>query len=303
MHTGHYDPLYVDNGIVSDLLSEARERLARRETRYVADEVAELMNRYDLPEESRAELAIGLLNVQVKSLETAFKRVQDGIEIDLDRTATELPVEGPARLEPNGRLLSDAWPPFVDLMVTEEGWRGQTESQNSTSYRMFIECCGDKPVGAYTRQDCARFYDLLRGLPALYSKKKEWRDLELAEIVERTSGQNIERLSMKTVSRHFSALGRLFDHFKRRGDFQGDNPAHGFQFPTKGRANSRRQDVARGAAQDALLVPSLDWLLLGVEARYARQVHYQRCSILVAAPGPLSRKPPRRVCSTGHLGH
>ena len=240
MQTGQYDPLDLDHEIISGLLSDARERLARRETRPVDFDVEELIKRHGLPEESRAELAIGLLNVHVKTLEAALNRVQKGIEIDLERPAAELPVERPAHEDSNGRLLSAAWPPFVDLMVTEEGWRGQTEKQNSTSYRMFIECCGDKPVGSYTRQDCAKFYDLLRGLPSLYSKKKEWRELGLLEIVEKTSEQNITRLSMKTVSRHFSALGRLFDHFKRRGEYKEENPAHGFEFPTKGRAKKKR---------------------------------------------------------------
>jgi len=46
---------------------------------------------------------------------------------------------------------------------------------------------------------------------------------------------------MKTVKRHFSALGRLFDYLRRRGDVTGANPAHGFEFPIKGRANSKRQ--------------------------------------------------------------
>lgn len=139
------------------------------------------------------------------------------------------------------RKLSERLPDFVDLMTTEEGWRGQTLAQNRTTYRFFIECCGDRRPDCYSKQDLACFYDILRKLPALYSKKPEWRVLSLMEIVERTRGLDLERLTMKTVKRHFSALGRLFDYFKRRGDVQGANPAHGFEFPTKGRANKRRQ--------------------------------------------------------------
>jgi integrase len=45
---------------------------------------------------------------------------------------------------------------------------------------------------------------------------------------------------MTTVKRHFSALGVFFAHLKRRGEYAGENPAYGFEFPTKGRARHRR---------------------------------------------------------------
>ena len=47
---------------------------------------------------------------------------------------------------------------------------------------------------------------------------------------------------MKTVKRHFSALGRLFAYLKRRGETTGENPAHGFEFPDKRRAKEARDD-------------------------------------------------------------
>ncbi len=46
---------------------------------------------------------------------------------------------------------------------------------------------------------------------------------------------------MKTIARHFSALGGFFTYAKRHGLIEGDNPAHGFEFPRKGRANSKRK--------------------------------------------------------------
>lgn len=105
---------------------------------------------------------------------------------------------------------------------------------------MFVECCGDRPVTAYERKDCATFYDLLRGLPKLYSKSAEWRGVPLKEISERTKEEDHERLSMTTIKRHFAALGRLFNHFKRRGEYSGENPAYGFEFPDKRRDREKR---------------------------------------------------------------
>ena len=46
---------------------------------------------------------------------------------------------------------------------------------------------------------------------------------------------------MKTMKRHFSALGRLLTYLKRRGEYIGENPAHGFEFPDKRRARDRRK--------------------------------------------------------------
>jgi hypothetical protein len=59
-------------------------------------------------------------------------------------------------------------------MVRDQGWRGQTLAQSKATYGMFIERCGDRPVSQYQRKDFRDFYDLLRGLPALYSKSKAW---------------------------------------------------------------------------------------------------------------------------------
>ncbi len=106
---------------------------------------------------------------------------------------------------------------------------------------MFQEVCGDLPVRAYTRQHLSGFYNTLRALPALYSKDRQCRGLPLKEIVEAARANPAPRLSMKTIARHFSALGGFFTYAKRHGLIDGDNPAHGFEFPRNGRANGGRQ--------------------------------------------------------------
>ena len=125
-------------------------------------------------------------------------------------------------------------------MSKHEGWRGQTLAQNTSTYNIFIKCCGDKPVTAYDRKDLAGFFDTLRALPKLYSKSAQWRGLTVPEIAKSSAHQEHERLAMKTVKRHFSALGRLFAYLKQRGEYVGENPAYGFEFPDKGRARDKR---------------------------------------------------------------
>lgn len=140
----------------------------------------------------------------------------------------------------SGPLFSEVLPSFLDYMVSYEEWRGQTLAQNKTSYAMFKECCGDLPVTAYERRHLAAFHDLLRALPKLYSKSAAWRGLSLGEIAARTKEGERERLSMTTVKRHFAALGRLFAYLKQRGEYQGENPAYGFEFPDKRRDREKR---------------------------------------------------------------
>jgi integrase len=237
----HQDPVDADLELVDHLLSDAREALARRDVRSVAATVDRMMVRHCLPEEMRIPLAFGVLRVNVQAWERSRDHVVNGAvdPIDLIPNAVSPVVTTPAPSDL--RKLSDRLPDFLDLMTTEEGWRGQTLAQNQATYRYFAEVCGDRRPDCYTRQDLATFYDTLRKLPALYSKKPVWRGLSLIEIVEKTREVTVGRLAMKTVKRHFSALGRLFDYFKRRGEFIGENPAHGFEFPKKGRANKARQ--------------------------------------------------------------
>jgi integrase len=199
------------------------------------------MQESGLGKEHERALAHGVLTANVQAYEAMRRRVLGNPDLP------EAPEPSPAMstsvapaVAPKGPLLSQFVPSFVEFMTTEGGWRGQTEAQSNTTYRMFIEWCEDKPVPSYTREDTASFYDMLRKLPKLYSKDKRWAGLKLAQIVEKSAAVEVPRLTMKTVKRHFSALGRLFKRAKRLSLYQGENPAHGFEFPNKRKGGSKR---------------------------------------------------------------
>lgn len=78
--------------------------------------------------------------------------------------------------------------------------------QNKKTYQIFMEVCGDLPVGAHKRPGLAKTLDLLRALPDNYSKAKRWRGLALREIAEQSKGSD-SRLAVKTLKRHFAAIG------------------------------------------------------------------------------------------------
>jgi integrase len=168
----------------------------------------------------------------------------EGVVEDIDLSVGNQPSasESNAPPKPASPKLSNIVADYTGLMGKEGGWRGQTMNQNQTTYRMFIECVGDLPIGMCERSHLDAFYQLLRGLPALYGKSKQWRDLTPTEIAASTkSDASIPRLTMKTIKRHFAALGGLFEYARERGSYRDANPAHGFRFPQKGKANVKRQ--------------------------------------------------------------
>ena len=237
------DEVDADLEAVTDALGDARESLARRDYRSVANAVSNLIAQHGIPEDQRTALAQGVLEVHVRALEEMKRRVLGEVPQVFSEGgplphAPLPPAASPP--EPPSPLFSEALPRYVDYAVRNRGWRGQSKAQNEATYRLFVEVCGDRPVSEYTRRHLSDLYDVLRELPAMYAKATRWRGLSLREIVEAAKDDPSPRLSMTTLARHFSALGGFFTHAKRQGLRVGENPAHGFEFPRKGRANSRR---------------------------------------------------------------
>lgn len=242
------DPVDIDLDAVADSLGDARRALAERDYRSVARTVGELVERHGIPDDHRNALAQGILEVRVELFEEMKRRVLGQVPQVFSReptpasfpTLSASPTLASPLPEPPSPLFSAAVTHYVDFGVQKRGWRGQSKVQNEATYRLFVEVCGDRPISEYTRQHLGDLYDVLCGLPAMYAKDKRWRGLSLREIVEAAKDDPSPRLAMATLSRHFSALGGFFTYAKRHGLSEGDNPAHGFDFPRKGRANSRR---------------------------------------------------------------
>jgi hypothetical protein len=225
-------------------LQTARTELHERLYKHQEPLIDAIMEDHAVPPDQRNALAHAIFQANVAFWETIRERTLGNFS-DCSQEAEETQA-GPAAISDTlptvvGPRLSEVLSPFLELMSAQEVWRGQTLAQNKATYDMFIEYCGDLPVAGYERRHLASFFDLLRGLPKLYSKSAEWKGLPLADIVERSKDQDHERLSIKTMKRHFSALGRLFEHLRKRGEYPGENPAYGFEFPDKRRARDKRR--------------------------------------------------------------
>lgn len=103
----------------------------------------------------------------------------------------------------------------------------------------------------YSRKDAAKFKDQLERLPADYGKAAVYTGKSPQEIlkIDLANGTQAERLSIKTVKRHLSALSSLWDECIPHGAAT-DKIFSGFKFPTQKRAQDqrpmwRRSDLAR----------------------------------------------------------
>jgi Domain of unknown function (DUF6538) len=197
----------VDLEWIEGQLAQARSELAGRLYDHQRPLIDDLMEDHNVPEQYRNALAHGLLQANVELWETVRDRTLGKFPSLRDEP---LRVSSPpAAKVPTGPSFSEALPNFLDYAQKDKGWRGQTLAQNKTTYRMFVECCGDKPVATYGKADLTKFYDLLRALPQLYSKSKEWAGFTLEQIAEQTKGQDIPRLTMTTIKTPLLRARRL----------------------------------------------------------------------------------------------
>ena len=152
-----------DLDLIDAMISDAHERLVTRDTRLVMPLAIELAKRHGLPEDQVAELAVGLLQVELQAMQTGKQRLLHGVVAPMSLDAT--PIVPTRVVESTGPLLSEVLPQFIERMTSgADGWREHTLIQNNGTFRMFAEVCGDRPVGSYTKRDLSDFSDVLRGL-------------------------------------------------------------------------------------------------------------------------------------------
>lgn len=224
-------------------LERARTQLANRRYDDERSSIDALMSRVGLPEEARTTLSHGILQADVELLEIIRERTLGRFPSLLaDEPSSNALTKNDKTATDNSPLFSIALSGFLDVMSKDGKWRGQTLAQSKASYRLCRDVCGDHPIQSYARPNFSELYHVLRRLPANYSKAREYRGKSTKEIAEAADKSNEPcRMSMITMKRHFAALSRFFGYLIEHGLYEGENPAEGFNFSTKGRANERRQ--------------------------------------------------------------
>lgn len=137
-------------------------------------------------------------------------------------------------------LFEDAWMSFKAEQVLGEKWTSAVARQNTSTLKLFLAICGNKPVSEYQVSDGRAFRKVLLGLPANYSKDRRYRKTYLAKgprgVVEMTAGDDdIERMTSKTFNRHLAAVSTFWDFAKLGAMIAPDAPSifSGLHIPIK----------------------------------------------------------------------
>jgi hypothetical protein len=146
----------ADLEVVEELLGVARERLANRDAASRLAEANALITEHGLPEDQRYALAMGVLHAEVRLLEIMRRRVLGWPEAPslLEEPITvEPPAWQPSSVvDHSGPKLSEVLPAYFKFASDQRGWTGQTNAQSEETFEMFIEWCGDLPIGTYNRR-------------------------------------------------------------------------------------------------------------------------------------------------------
>lgn len=234
------DPLDLELDTLDRAISDAQEAVARRDYRSVKDTARRMMESHALPEEQFAALASGLLRVRHEALET-FRRSLLGEYPPIGVTPAVTEVAS-APTEKAGPLLSEALEAlFAAMRNKPQPWEPNTIRKAETTFRLFLEFTGDKPVNEYKRSDCHAFYRALAQLPKTYGKSPKDRGRTMREMIEAAKGLEVPRLASKSIKGHSSPLGALFEHYKDPDRDNWSNPAYGFDFEKVGAASVPRE--------------------------------------------------------------
>jgi hypothetical protein len=184
------------DGLVRDLaendpkdMEEYAERLARQ---------------HGLPRHLVRQLAYGMIEAAITGWAVAERRTLGTEPLVFSTEAAPDPVpqptppatdrSGPSK--PSRPIASSLVDAFGEWGRKSSNWRAGAESQAKVSVSMFLEVCGDRPIGDYTRADGDEFRTTLRSLPAVYRSPRGTRTSRFA------------RLSRKQMRRRLRAWAR-----------------------------------------------------------------------------------------------
>lgn len=166
--------------------------------------------------------------------------LQGPIQPPLASQQPEPPTPVPVQTAPAGPPFSKEADKFREAQLRRKVWEQQTGLQARKTYALFAEYFGDRPLAHFTRRDAARFKELLEDLPANYGKAAEYRGIKAEQVVERSRSLDVQRLSPRTVQRHFAALASLWASVIEHGRAD-TNIFADWKFAATKRARDQRQ--------------------------------------------------------------
>ena len=187
---------------------------------------------------------------------------------------TDAPIASPALPEGVGprRLFSVAYAQFAAEKAVAKAWSPETEHDAGIARRLFIDLCGDRPVGDYTRDDALHFRRELAKICSDWGQNRLYRNpadparrvsaIEVVRISEdRPPG--VTRLSPKSVNKQVSFLNDFWNFVvldQRCRDLE--RPFAGMQKKPKGKQRRSADSAARDAftiAEVRRIFASQEW--------------------------------------------
>jgi len=118
----------------------------------------------------------------------------------------------------HGPSVKSVWESYI----RREKPSSKTAGEFRTAWEIFFQATGytwDSPLSAITRPDIRGFRDLLLGLPANYTKKNEYKGVNVREIFAMVENDNsIEKQKSQTINKKLCALRTVFGHGMKEFD-------------------------------------------------------------------------------------
>jgi len=137
---------------------------------------------------------------------------------------TERKSNAPTKIISLKPLFSVASTSHLEKRLEEGAIDIKTASNYRMTYRNFVEVVGDKPFDEYTRVDISAYMDTATLLPANWSKGKEYKGLTFKEIIRKTKGLDIQRLSQSALGKHLRALSGFYKIQFQKGEMENEGP-------------------------------------------------------------------------------
>ena len=149
--------------------------------------------------------------------------------------------EGASSKAKSGETLEELFEQYAKIRIAEGRKREDGIAQDRMVINRFMEYVGrSRLVGSITVADARGFRDTLAKLPKGYAKRKDYRGLNIQQVVEKADRDSAVRMSDITRDRYMSTVSPFFDWLvsEGRGGSTG-NPFDGLHQKTLRGANPR----------------------------------------------------------------
>jgi len=221
-----------DEAGMTAAVNELKAALRTNDPSAVSSEVDETLQAEgkESPEgsEARHRLGIELLKATTTAAETALARLRGDVDqeeaLRAKAAAPAEPVKPAEPVQPQTPTILEAFEDFAKEKRQTGKWTRETSADdNREGVRQCTEIIGNKRVGEVTREDCKTLRDRLLQLPSNWTKRPEYRDKTIPELLEMDIPED-KRLRPNTVNQTIGKLSSLLKYMVREGVIP-NNPA------------------------------------------------------------------------------